>query len=63
VVITDELSDVLKKVEDADAVIFGSPIYFGTISGEMKSFLERLIFQYSIYSDPLQSLFPKRIKS
>lgn len=32
----DDLSPILKKVEEADAIILGSPIYFRTVSGEMK---------------------------
>ena len=61
---TDDLSPILKKVEDLDAIILGSPIYFGTVSGEMRSFMERLMFPYRPYADPqdpYQSLFPKKI--
>jgi multimeric flavodoxin WrbA len=61
--VNDELKSILKKVEEADATIFGSPIYFGTVSGEMKSFMERLMFPYLIYTMPPQSLFPKRINT
>lgn len=57
----DDLTPILKEVENADALILGSPIYFGTVSGEMKSFMERLLFPYLTYTDPPQSLFPKRI--
>jgi len=59
----DDLLPVLRKIEESDAIILGSPIYFGSISGEMKSFMERLIFQYMTYTDPIQSLAPKRIKT
>jgi multimeric flavodoxin WrbA len=59
--VKDGLSPVLKKVEAADALILGSPIYFGNVSGEMRSFLERLLFPYFTYTDPPQSLFPKKI--
>ncbi|MGD9239999.1 MAG: NAD(P)H-dependent oxidoreductase, partial [Desulfobacterales bacterium] len=48
----------------ADALILGSPIYFGSVSGEMRSFMERLLFPYRPYADkrdPRQSLFPKKI--
>jgi multimeric flavodoxin WrbA len=38
-------------------------MYFGTVSGEMKSFMERLLFPYSTYTDPPQSLFPRKIKT
>ncbi len=42
---------VLKKVEDAtledltaaDGVVFGAPTYFGTLSGEMKSFIDKSV--------------------
>jgi multimeric flavodoxin WrbA len=61
--VQDDLTAVFSKVEQADAVILGSPIYFGTISGEMKSFMERLLFPYSTYTDPPQSLFPRKMKS
>jgi multimeric flavodoxin WrbA len=61
--VKDDLTPVLRKIEKADAIILGSPIYFGTVSGEMKSFMERLLFPYSIYTDPPRSLFPKKIKA
>ena len=45
--VKDDLTPVLKKVEIVDAIIFGSPIYYGSVTGEMKSFMERLLFPYS----------------
>jgi multimeric flavodoxin WrbA len=59
----DELTPILSEVEEADALILGSPIYFGTVSGEMKSFMERLLFPYLSYTNPPQSLFPRRIRT
>jgi multimeric flavodoxin WrbA len=61
----DELTSVLSKVETADALIVGAPIYLGTISGEMKSFLERLVYPYFVFSPDghASSLFPKKIPS
>jgi multimeric flavodoxin WrbA len=59
----DELTPVLKRIETVDALILGSPIYLGITTGEMRSFMERLIFPYLAYTDPLQSLFPKKIKT
>ena len=61
--VKDDLRPIFKKIEKADAIILGSPIYFGTVSGEMKSFLERFMFPYSEYTDPPHSLFPKKIKT
>ncbi len=62
-VVKDDLAPILKKVEDADAIIFGSPVYYGTASGEMRSFMERLMFPYLTYTEPLQSLFSKKINT
>ncbi|HEY9074340.1 MAG TPA: flavodoxin family protein [Desulfobaccales bacterium] len=59
--VQDGLTPILKRVEEADALILGSPIYFGTVSGEMHSFMERLLFPYFTYTEPPQSLFPKKI--
>ncbi len=59
--VKDGLAPILKKVEETDALILGSPIYFGNVSGEMRSFMERLLFPYFTYTDPPQSLFPKKI--
>jgi len=61
--VKDDLTPVFKKVAEADAIILGSPVYFGTVSGEMSSFMERLLFPYLIYTDPPESLFPKKINT
>jgi len=61
--VKDDLRAVFRSIEKADAIILGSPIYFGNVSGEMKSFMERLLFPYLTYTDPPQSLFPKSIKT
>ena len=56
----DELTLVLDKIESADAVILGSPIYFSDVTGEMRSFIERLVFQYLVYDENYSSLNDKR---
>jgi len=57
----DGLTPILKKIADADALIIGSPIYFGSVTGETRSFLERLLFPYLTYTVNYASLAPKRI--
>lgn len=59
--IPDDLAPVFKKVEEADAIILGSPIYLGRITGMMAAFLERLAFQYLVYSEPVETLFSRKI--
>ncbi|OPY18819.1 MAG: Iron-sulfur flavoprotein [Methanomethylovorans sp. PtaU1.Bin093] len=57
----DELTSVLEKLKNADAVILGSPIYLGNLTGEMRSFMERFIFPYLVYSANPVTLYPKNI--
>lgn len=57
----DELTPILEKIEDTDAIILGSPIYFGDTTGEMRSFIERMTFPYLVYDENYSSLFKKKI--
>ena len=57
----DELTHVLDKLKDVDAVILGSPVYLGNSTGEMRSFMERFIFPYLVYSTSPMSLYTKNI--
>ena len=58
----DDLTPIFEKIEQADAIILGSPIYLCDITGQMRAFLERLIFQYLVYTKTNRSLFERRIK-
>lgn len=57
----DELTPILKKVEEADGIILGSPVYFGTATAEMRAFMERLLYPYVVYDVNPPALFKKRI--
>lgn len=61
--IQDDLTEIFKKVEESDALIFGSPIYYGNVTGEMRSFWERLLFPYSVFDMERSSLFKKKIRT
>jgi len=61
--VKDDLKPIFKKVEKADAILIGSPIYYGAITGETRCFLERLAFQYSVYDPPRSTLFLKKIRT
>ena len=61
--VNDDLTSIFMKVEESDALILGSPIYLGTVTGEMRSFMERLIYTYLTYNNPPKSLFPKKINT
>ena len=57
--IKDDLRDLLPKMKKSDGIIFGSPIYFGEITGELRSFFERFLFSSFVYGG--ESNAPKRM--
>ena len=56
----DGLTETLEKVYEADAIIIGSPIYFGEPTGEVRSFMVRSTFPALSYDD-YQSTFTGKI--
>lgn len=61
--VRDDIAPILRNVLHADMVVFGSPIYFGGMTGMMRSFLERLFFPNFVYDKDYSSLAPKKLKS
>ena len=59
--VRDELTPVLDRAAEADILIMGSPIYFHTETGEMRSFMERLLFPYLTYTPGYASIFPGKV--
>ncbi|MHC4753705.1 MAG: flavodoxin family protein [Planctomycetota bacterium] len=56
----DDMEDILTEIEQADAIVLGSPINFSTVTALMKRFTERLIV-YTYW--PWKAKVPKmRIK-
>ncbi|MBQ6098576.1 MAG: flavodoxin family protein [Methanobrevibacter sp.] len=47
----DDLSPLIEKILDADALLIGSPIYFGEPTSQFRALLERLIFCLMSYDD------------
>ena len=56
----DGLSPVIEQVHQADHLILGSPIYFGEPTGQLRTFLERVVYPTLTYNT-FSSLFPGRI--
>lgn len=59
--VRDDLHSVLEKVLYADALVFGSPIYFSDVTGMMRSFFERLLFPCFVYDKNYSSIAPRKI--
>ncbi|MBR0472514.1 MAG: flavodoxin family protein [Methanosphaera sp.] len=49
--INDDLKELLEKMWDSEGIILGSPVYFGNLSGQMRSFIERLLFPKFRYGE------------
>ena len=56
----DALTPVLEEIAQADGLVLGSPIYFGDVTGQMRTFLERLAFPWLSYHDYSMTA-PKRM--
>jgi len=61
--VKDDLTPVLDRVKQADALVIGSPVYYGAESAATRAFIERLCFPYLKYSKDAGSLFPRRINT
>jgi multimeric flavodoxin WrbA len=61
-VMKDDLEHILQVICECDVLVLGSPIYFTSVTGEMKSFTERLFFPYTSYEGKPSS-FGKKIKT
>ena len=62
-IINDDLTEILERTISCNILILGSPIYLGNITGEMKSFMERLIFANLSYDSPGRTSFRGKIQS
>jgi multimeric flavodoxin WrbA len=58
----DDLSPVLEDAIASDVLLLASPVYFNDVTGELRSFLERLWFPTLTYTRDRKLLYPKRIK-
>lgn len=43
-VFDDDVNEIIQKLKTADGIIIGSPVYYASISGTMKSFLDRTFY-------------------
>lgn len=62
-IVKDDLAPVLERAKQADALLFGSPIYFMNLTSSMQTFLERFFFSQYIYSREIPSVLGKTLPS
>ncbi len=61
--VQDDLTPVLARVRTADALIVGTPVYYGAETAATRALIERLCFPYNKYSEAVKTLFPRRIRT
>lgn len=42
----DDMAEIISEILKSDVVVFSSPVYFYSISGQMKTFIDRLVTIY-----------------
>ncbi|WP_024345895.1 flavodoxin family protein [Lacrimispora indolis] len=59
----DDLTDVLEEILTSDVLLIGSPIYLWDVTGETRSFFERLVFANLSYDKSHRSDFAGKIST
>ncbi|WP_295238227.1 flavodoxin family protein [Veillonella sp.] len=62
-IIKDDLTPIIEQLKSADAIIWGSPIYFSNITATLQALFERFLFSNYIYSADVPSVLGKTIPS
>lgn len=57
----DDLTQVINDVWDADALIVGSPVYFGDVTADLRAFFERIWFSVLMYNKEHMVRAPKKM--
>ena len=50
-IIKDDMVDIIKEIFASDVIVFASPVYFYSISGQMKTFIDRLVTIYRLITN------------
>ncbi len=45
----DDTNTMLQKISDADCIVFGSPVFWGGISGQLKLFIDKFIARTELF--------------
>jgi len=59
--VKDDLKPVLERIAEADGIIIGSPVYYGNLTGQALSFINRLLFPTMYYEIDTQTGKPQKV--
>ena len=54
----DDLTPIIERIKEADALIMGVPVYFMNLSSGMSAFIERLLFPTTFTATKFRRYFP-----
>ena len=60
--VRDDLTDILNRILEADAVIISAPVYFGDVPGMVRNLFERLWFPGLMYRRDGACAYDKKVK-
>ena len=61
-VFDDDMDGIMRQIDDADAIVLGSPMNFGTVTAVTKRFIERLIpFAYWPWGEKMPKVRTKEM--
>lgn len=49
--IKDDMADIIKEIFASDVIVFASPVYFYSLSGQLKTFIDRLVTAYRLITN------------
>lgn len=49
--IKDDMVDIIKEIFASDVIVFASPVYFYSLSGQMKTLIDRLVTAYRLITN------------
>ena len=50
-VMKDDMAEILDKMVDADVIVLATPVYFYSVDGQMKTFIDRTVPRYTELTD------------
>ena len=50
-VMKDDMAEILDKMVDADVIVLATPVYFYSVDGQMKTFIDRTVPRYTEVTD------------
>eukprot|EP01105_Mastigella_eilhardi_P027482 TRINITY_DN849_c0_g1_i1.p2 TRINITY_DN849_c0_g1~~TRINITY_DN849_c0_g1_i1.p2 ORF type:complete len:273 (-),score=95.17 TRINITY_DN849_c0_g1_i1:961-1680(-) len=56
----DDLAEVLRKVDEADAVLIGTPIFWSNATSCTRALIERMLFRHVLYDAEMTTLVPRK---